>query len=106
MSINLAEKRKKRFSDFAVEPRPLAGEKIKIDAILNQEVEILACNFGTTRYSKNKTGKYLTLQIRINDDVRVLFTGSDVLIKQMTKYEPELPFLAVIVQINRYYTFS
>lgn len=31
MTISLAEKRKKRFADFATEPPPLEGEKVKLD---------------------------------------------------------------------------
>jgi hypothetical protein len=57
MPLELAEKRKKRFSDFAEEPAPLDGDKMKIDQILNQEVEIIGARIGSTRYSKNKTGK-------------------------------------------------
>jgi len=106
MPVELAEKRKKRFSDFAEEPAPLDGEKMKIDSILNQEVEIIGARIGATRHSKNKTGKYLTLQIRINNTRHVVFTGSDVLIGQLEKYESEIPFMATIVKINRYYTLT
>jgi len=106
MAIALADKRKKRFSDFATESPPLDGDKIKLDSILNQEIEIVGCRFGSTKYSKNKTGKYLTLQILINKTKRVVFTGSDVLIRQVEKYESEIPFATTIVKVNRYYTLS
>jgi len=106
MPVELAEKRKKRFSDFAEEPAPLDGEKMKIDSILNQEVEIIGVRIGSTRYSKNKTGKYLTLQFRMGDTRHVVFTGSDVLIGQIEKYQAEIPFMATIIKINRYYTMT
>jgi len=103
---NLAEKRKKRFSDFATEPPVLDGDKVKLDSVLNQEIEVIGYRISDTRYSKNKTGKYLTLQVRITGETKVLFTGSDVLINQLEKYANEIPFLATIKKINRYYTLS
>jgi hypothetical protein len=36
----------------------------------------------------------------------IAFTGSDILIDQMLKYESEIPFIAIIKKINRYYTLS
>ncbi len=106
MTVALADKRKKRFTDFADEPKPLDGDKVKLDAILNQEIEILGCRVGSTKYSKNKSGKYLTMQIFHNGSKHVVFTGSDVLIQQMEKYKNELPFAATIVKVNRYYSLS
>jgi len=105
-AVSLADKRKKKFSDFATEQPPLEGGKLKIDSILNQEIEITGCRFGSTRHSKNKSGQYLTLQFVINHEKHIVFTGSDVLIGQMEKYEKEIPFLATIVKINRYYTLT
>ncbi|MBW2342493.1 MAG: hypothetical protein JRF53_00510 [Deltaproteobacteria bacterium] len=106
MTIELAEKRKKRFSDFATEPPVLDGDKVKLDTILNQEIEIVGYRIGDSNYSKNKSGKYLTLQIKIEHEVKIVFTGSDVLIKQIEKYGNEIPFSATIKKINRYYIFS
>ena len=106
MTVELAEKRKKRFSDFATEPPVLDGDKVKLDTILNREIEIVGYRINDSNYSKNKSGKYLTLQIRIGREVKIVFTGSDVLIKQVEKYGDEIPFSATIKKINRYYTFS
>ena len=106
MTIALAEKRKKCFSDFVAEPAVLDGDKIKLDSILNQEVEIVGYRIGDTRYSKNKSGKYLTLQIKIGSEVNIVFTGSDVLIKQIEKYKDEIPFYTTIKKINRYYALT
>jgi len=106
MTVELAEKRKKRFSDFATEPPVLDGDKVRLDTILNREIEIVGYRVGDSSYSKNKSGKYLTLQINIENKVKIVFTGSDVLIKQVEKYADEIPFSATIKKINRYYTFS
>lgn len=97
----------KRFSDFSNE-KVLEGDKIKIDDILNEEIIIHNYRIKDSRYSKNESGKYLTLQISKNekDEKKVVFTGSDVLIEQMEKYGRELPFAATIRKINRYYTLT
>lgn len=95
----------KRYSDFAKE-KVLDGDKMRIDDILNREVVILAYSIKDSRYSKNESGKHLTLQIEINGKKYVIFTGSDVLIDQIEKYDHELPFLATIRKINRYYSLT
>ena len=46
------------------------------------------------------------LQMMVDNEKRVLFTGSDVLIDQMKKYGDNVPFLAIIIKIDRYYTLS
>jgi hypothetical protein len=51
-------------------------------------------------------GKCLALQVEINGDRRVVFTGSDVLIGQLERYGEQIPFLAVVRKIDRYYTLS
>lgn len=95
----------KRFSDFAKEAI-LNGDKIKIDDILNKEIKIIGCSIKDSRYSKNKTGKYLTLQVELEEERYIIFTGSDVLIDQIKKYESEIPFLVIVRKINRYYSFT
>jgi len=37
---------------------------------------------------------------------RVFFTGSAVLISQLEKYGPEIPFLATVQRIQRYFTLT
>lgn len=102
----LADKRKPRFSEFAEEKAPLEGDKLKIDDILNQEVELVDIRIGRTKYPKNASGKYITLQIRKDGALYVVFTGSDVLISQAEKYVEHIPFLVTIKKINRYYTMT
>jgi hypothetical protein len=94
----------KRFSDFADEPRLLDGDKTKINNILNKEI----CVTGyKVRDSKHKSGtKCLTLQFEIDSKKYIVFTGSTVLIDQVEKYKDKIPFLAVIKQVDRFYSFS
>jgi len=95
-----------RFADFADDPAILDGAKIKIDDVLNQELVIIGYAVKDSKFSKNKSGKYLTLQVKIDSEKRVLFTGSDVLIEQMEKYGEKIPFFAVIRKVDRFYTLS
>jgi hypothetical protein len=96
----------KRFSDFAEEQRPLDGDKIKIEQVLNIEIEILGYRVTRSKYEKNRSGKCLQLQVDLDGAHKVLFTGSDVLIEQMEKYGHQVPFQATIKKIDRYYTLS
>jgi hypothetical protein len=95
-----------RFSDFADEPTSLEGDKIKIDDILGQEVEILQYRVLDSKYPKSNSSQCLTIQFRFNGKVMISFTGSNVLIKQMKRYGDKCPFFAKIIKINRYYSLS
>lgn len=95
----------KKFSDFAKE-KVLDGEKMRIDDVLNEDIKVINFTIKTSKYPKNNSGKYLTLQIERNSRKYVIFTGSDVLIEQMEKYGDEIPFEATIRKINRYYSLT
>jgi len=95
----------KKFSDFSKE-NILDGDKIRIEDILNEEVQIMGYAIKNSKYSKNESGKYLTLQIIKDKKTYVIFTGSDVLIGQLEKYNKEIPFMATIRKINRYYSLT
>lgn len=93
----------KRFCDFARET-PFDGDKIPIADVLNREITILGFK---KRPSKQKEGQsYITLQIELEGNKRVIFTGSDVLINQAEEYKAELPFITVIKKINNFYSFT
>lgn len=95
----------KRFSDFAEDDRPLAGEKVKIDAILNQEILVTGYRLNESKFKSNSP-KCLTVQFVKGETQHVIFTGSAVLINQLEKYGKEIPFLGTIRKIERYYTLS
>jgi hypothetical protein len=98
----------RKFSDFATEETPLDGAKVKLDDIINQEINIVAFKLQNSKFSKNTTGKYATIQFTTEQCTlpRVIFTGSDVLIDQLERYKEHIPFQAVIKKINKYYTLS
>lgn len=95
-----------KFSDFAEEARPLDGEKVKIDDILNLEIQITGYSVKESKYRKNNSGKCLTMQFERDDRLFICFTGSDVLIGQFQKYGDKVPFVATVKKIDRYYTLS
>ncbi len=96
----------KRFSDFAEEPQALEGDKISIDSILNQELVVSGYRIGKTKYSSGGSEKCLTLEVIIDGEKRVVFTGSCVLMDQIEKYSCHLPFVAEIIKIKKYYRFK
>lgn len=96
----------KRFSDFAQEQAPLDGTKIKIEQAINRDILVTGYKLRTSKFSETGHGRCLALQFVINDQKYVLFTGSSILIEQIEKYHHEIPFVATIKKIDRYYTLS
>ncbi|MDA8082284.1 MAG: hypothetical protein M0024_01335 [Nitrospiraceae bacterium] len=97
----------KRFSEFAdKDSLPLDGAKMRLDEIINKEITVVGLKVRTSRFKKDGSPKCLTLQFEIDGQRYVLFTGSTVLTEQMEKYKAEIPFMATIKKIDRYYTFS
>ncbi len=93
----------KRFSDFAKDHIPLDGQKLKIDDILNREITVLAFRIKPSKY---KTEACLTIQFLLDGEKYVAFTGSHILADQARIYQAELPFMATIKKIDKYYTFT
>jgi len=96
----------KKFSDFAEGGGPLGGDKVKIEAILNQEILVTGYKIKTSKYVKEGVEHCLTVQFEIDGHKRIFFTGSNVLKDQLEKYACEIPFLATLKKIDRYFTFS
>lgn len=81
------------------------GEKISVKKLLNTEIKVTAFEF---RPSKKKEGtEYLALQIELNGDKRVVFSGASGLKEQIRYVQKEkLPFLTTIKGDNDYYEFT
>ena len=92
-----------RFSDFAVEDKPLVGEKIKIEEILNKLILVTAYRQDKSKFTKDE---YTTIQFDFESKPRILFTGSKVLGRQIKKYADRIPFETVITKPAKYYTFT
>ena len=97
----------KKFSDFAKDEAPLEGTKIPMIKVIGKRILIYAWRVNHSKHHKGED--YLTLQFSFKDDVTsekyVLFTGSQVLLKQATHYNvPE--FETTIIKANQYFSFS
>lgn len=105
-SRNLIKKYMNKFSDFNIKnniEEIFLGDKIKIDSVLN--CKIIVSKFLVKR-SKFK-GNCLKLQINFNNQNRIIFTGSENLIKMINEVESnKLPFETTIIKNDRLYYFS
>lgn len=98
----------KKFSDFAT-IETLDGEKLKINDAINKRIAVTGQRIKNSRYGKNDSGKYLTLQfyfLEPESETKILFTGSDVLISQIEKNKEQIPFETTIKRIDKYLTFT
>lgn len=98
----------KSFSEFADEDeRPFDGEKVRIDNLLNKEIILKRFKVRPSKY-KDKSDRCATVQFSESEDGvdKIFFTGSNVIIDMLVKYEQHLPFKTVIKKIDRYYTLA
>ena len=95
------------FKDFDIKPDVLnfTGDKIKMDRIVNVEIEVHDYKIGPSTI--NEGTECLTLQIEKKGEKHIVFTGSKILI-QMIKQVPEnkFPFKTTITRDNEYYEFN
>lgn len=90
-----------RFSDLGivVSDPDMIGDKIRLDKILNKEVMVCSYKITPSKYTEKGNGKLLTLQLKVNDEYRILFTGSSTLQELIEKTPKErFPFLTVIAK--------
>ncbi|GAB3511792.1 hypothetical protein [Emticicia fontis] len=95
-----------QFRDFNIKvvTNTFVGDKIKIQRVLNRTIQVHAFKIED---SKLNTGKCLFMQIEINKEKHVIFTGSNSLIESI-KQVPEngFPFETTIVQDNQTFQFT
>lgn len=84
-----------------------AGDKIRIDMILNREIVVSKYKTEESKFPKNKSGKCLFLQIELSGTQYIVFSGSDYLMNQISQTKPEsFPFLTTIIKNNKHYEFT
>lgn len=91
-----------QFKDFGIKPETnaLEGEKIKINKVFNVPITVEAFKITPSKFEKG-TGTCLQIQIRIEQQQRVVFTGSASLIDQIQKVPVnKFPFQTTIVRQN------
>jgi hypothetical protein len=94
-----------KFSDLGIktEISHFVGDKLKISKILNKEIEVL----GFLIKPSNFKGEMLQLQIKVNGNLHVVFTGSTVLINMINKVPlNKFPFIATIIEESEHYEFT
>lgn len=99
----------KKFSELGIKPPcdSLTGDKIKINKILNREITVVNYRINTSKFEKNKSGKCLCLQIELDNEKRVVFTGSDVLIQMIQQVKTEdMPFTCTITKEGEHFEFK
>lgn len=97
----------KRFGDFniKVDVDTLTGDSIKISKVIGKEIIVKAFKINKSKFEK--TEHCLTIQIDIGGENKVIFTGSNMLKKQIELIKKEdFPFIATIENINDTYQFS
>jgi len=93
------------FKDFADEDERggLEGEKVNIENVLDKEILITNFQFRQSHYHE---GAYMILQFRNDGELKVVFTATEVVKKQLERHKDQLPFYGTIVKKNRYYTLT
>jgi hypothetical protein len=98
----------KKFSELGVTSniQTFTGEKIKPSKILNRKITVLDYKIEDSKFGKNNE-KCLYLQIELDGEKRVVFTGSVVLAETIQKIaKTDFPFSTVIVKENERYEFT
>lgn len=98
---------KKRFSELGIkyDTENLLGEKIKIAKVIGKEIIVKAYKLTKSKYEK--TEHCLTIQVEINGEDKIIFTGSNALKKQIEQVNiDDFPFITTIENINETYQFT
>ena len=96
-----------KFKDFNITPKEnkFIGKKMDVDDVLNIEVAVLG--FEIKDSTKKEGTKYLTLQIEINENKRVVFTGSKNLMDLISQVpENGFPFKTTIKKNDKRLEFT
>ena len=98
------------FKEFniSIPDKGFTGDKIKMSKILNREIVVHAYKIEDSKVFKDRgTGKCLCIQISINGEMHIVFTGSS-LLQEMIKLIPAegFPFTTTIMQIDERYKFT
>ena len=99
-----------KFSEFNINTssKGFEGDKIKIAKILGREIIVHYFKIEDSKCFKDRgTGKCLHLQISLNDEKYIVFTGSSGLIEAIQLVpENKFPFSTIIIQKNDRYKFT
>ena len=86
-------------------PITFLARKIKIAKVIGKEIIVKAYKLTKSKYEK--TEHCLTIQVEINGENKVIFTGSNALKKQIEQVNiKDFPFTTTIENINETYQFT
>lgn len=99
----ITEKQPKKFSDFGIkaESTSFIGPSIEIQDILNQEILVLDYRIEPSKHPKKPGDMCLHLQIKYENQLRVVFSGSVYLQQMIQKVPPGedgFPFDTIIIK--------
>jgi len=96
----------KKFKDLGIKPtlqQGFVGDKIKMERILNRTITVHDFRIEDSKFK----GKYLCLQITLDDTKRVVFTGASALIDTIQRVpKTDFPFVTTIVRELERYEFT
>lgn len=96
-----------KFSSFAaVEDCRLDGDKEEIGDVFNKEIEVTAYRIMPSKAVRGKECLQLQYRHAGEERLHILFSNSEVIIRQIKQYEDHIPFSTVIRKRGSYYTFS
>lgn len=98
-----------QFKDLGIKSdvKTFTGDKTSIKNLLNREITVVDYKIEASKFLEKGDGTRLTLQLLLNGESRVLFSGSSVL-KDLIKKVPrdKLPFTTKIIEVGRHFEFS
>ena len=99
----------KKFSELGVksEIKGFSGDKIKMDRVLNRLICVHDFKIEDSKFKDKGNGKCLYLQIEIDNERRVLFTGSVIMMDMVQKVaKSDFPFSTTIAKLNDRFEFT
>lgn len=101
----------KKFSDYGIKAPEMEfkGDKIKISRIFNRPVMVHHFRIGPSQIEskKGEASRCLTLQISINEENHIIFTGSEVMMDTIQKLPKNaFPFETTIINNSQRYEFT
>ncbi len=98
-----------QFNQFNIKApsKGFEGDKIKIERILNREIVVHDFKIEKSKVKTYQEDRCLHVQISLNGQKHVLFTGSACLIEQIEQVsKSNFPFTTTIIKDNQKFIFT
>ena len=98
------------FSQFNIKAtsKGFEGDKIKMSKILNRQIIVHGFRIEESKmFNDRGSGKCLHMQISVNDEKHIIFTGSSGLIDAIQQVPFDgFPFTTIIIKDNERFSFT